>query len=299
MSRRRPRPTRSCRSLQPTSASALRACAALSRSAARARAAYRPVGSVRRVDRIRMDALDSRAVRVSVHAGLSRRGSTPAICSMRGTTCLILSTARFRGSAGGTGRARSRTRSGHRPERCPAEYRSQLGRVTADKTIPQLRRSSRPAAPIDRDRRFGKNLAAAPETPGRKSPRRERRSRCRAEVLRARIGSHRQSRRDRIPSPPACGERTDFFFDNSPVFKLGPGAAAAGVRTIALFDSPTPLHSGWAWGQKYLDGGVLAIDAPVGKGRVLLFGPGDPATRAAARHVQAAVQRHHGERAIN
>ena len=53
----------------------------------------------------------------------------------------------------------------------------------------------------------------------------------------------------------------------------GPGAAAAGVRAIAAFDSPTPLRSGWAWGQKYLDGGVLAVEAPVGKGRVLLFGP--------------------------
>jgi hypothetical protein len=63
------------------------------------------------------------------------------------------------------------------------------------------------------------------------------------------------------------------FFDNSPVFKLGPNAAAAGVNAIAWFDSKTPLRSGWAWGQQYLDGGVAAIDATVGKGHVLLFGP--------------------------
>ena len=67
-------------------------------------------------------------------------------------------------------------------------------------------------------------------------------------------------------------ERTDFFFDNSPVFKLGSGAEAAGVRAFAWFDSPSPLRSGWAWGQKYLDGGVLAIEARVGKGRVILYG---------------------------
>ena len=66
-------------------------------------------------------------------------------------------------------------------------------------------------------------------------------------------------------------ERTDFFFDNSPVFRVRAGAA--GVRAIAAFDSPTPLRSGWAWGQKYLDGGVLALEARVGSGRVLLFGP--------------------------
>ena len=39
-----------------------------------------------------------------------------------------------------------------------------------------------------------------------------------------------------------------------------------------LFRS-TPLRSGWAWGQHYLDGGVAVVDAPLGRGRVLLFGP--------------------------
>ena len=68
-------------------------------------------------------------------------------------------------------------------------------------------------------------------------------------------------------------ERTDFFFDNSPVFKLKPGAEAAGITSIAWFDSPTPLRSGWAWGQEYLNGGVIALEAKVGKGRVLLYGP--------------------------
>ena len=42
---------------------------------------------------------------------------------------------------------------------------------------------------------------------------------------------------------------------------------------MAWFDSPTPLRSGWAYGQGYLDGGVVAVDAPVGKGRLFLFAP--------------------------
>jgi hypothetical protein len=45
------------------------------------------------------------------------------------------------------------------------------------------------------------------------------------------------------------------------------------VRPIAVFDTETPLRSGWAWGQRYLKGGVIAAEATVGKGRVLLFGP--------------------------
>jgi hypothetical protein len=68
-------------------------------------------------------------------------------------------------------------------------------------------------------------------------------------------------------------EHTNVFFDNSPVFKLGADAAAKGVKTVMWFDSATPLKSGWAWGQSYLENGAVAIEANVGKGRVLLFGP--------------------------
>ena len=52
-----------------------------------------------------------------------------------------------------------------------------------------------------------------------------------------------------------------------------PGAAAAGVRRVAWYDSKTPLRSGWAWGQEVLDQRAAAVSAKVGKGNVLLFGP--------------------------
>ena len=48
---------------------------------------------------------------------------------------------------------------------------------------------------------------------------------------------------------------------------------AKGVKAVAWIDDPTPLRSGWAWGQQYLDQAVEIIEAPVGKGRVVLFGP--------------------------
>jgi hypothetical protein len=57
------------------------------------------------------------------------------------------------------------------------------------------------------------------------------------------------------------------------VFALKAGADPAVVRPIAAIDTATPLRSGWAWGQQYLKDGVLAVEARVGKGRVLLFGP--------------------------
>jgi hypothetical protein len=63
------------------------------------------------------------------------------------------------------------------------------------------------------------------------------------------------------------------FYDNSPVFRLGPDAATKGLKPIAWFDSPTPLRSGWAWGQNYLDQGVAMAEGTYGKGMVYMFGP--------------------------
>jgi hypothetical protein len=65
----------------------------------------------------------------------------------------------------------------------------------------------------------------------------------------------------------------DVFFDNSPVFALNPDATMKGVRPVGWFDSATPLRSGWAYGQGYLEGGVQIVEASVGAGKVVLFGP--------------------------
>jgi hypothetical protein len=69
------------------------------------------------------------------------------------------------------------------------------------------------------------------------------------------------------------GSRAIVMFDNSPVFRLAPDAMAKGVRPILWFDTPTSLRSGWAWGETYLEGGVAAADARVGRGTVRLIGP--------------------------
>ncbi|PWV48405.1 M14 metallopeptidase family protein [Chitinophaga sp. S165] len=67
--------------------------------------------------------------------------------------------------------------------------------------------------------------------------------------------------------------KNDVYFDRSPVFKFTEGATEAGVRKLIWFSSTTPLHSGWAWGQKYLKDGVAAFVAPVGTGKLYAFGP--------------------------
>ena len=52
-------------------------------------------------------------------------------------------------------------------------------------------------------------------------------------------------------------------------------SADARQETELLFGEVFTIYEsvhGWAWGQAYLDGGVIAIDAPVGQGRLLMFG---------------------------
>ncbi len=68
-------------------------------------------------------------------------------------------------------------------------------------------------------------------------------------------------------------KQVDVLFANSPTFRLAPDADEKAVKRVAWFASPTPLRSGWAWGQQYLEGGVAIAEARIGQGRLLLFGP--------------------------
>jgi hypothetical protein len=87
-------------------------------------------------------------------------------------------------------------------------------------------------------------------------------------------GSILQARVDNThPLAYGLAEKVDVFFDHSEAFKLLPEASSRGIRVIAWFDGPAPLRSGWAWGQHYLDQAAQVVEAPVGKGRVVLFGP--------------------------
>jgi hypothetical protein len=175
------------------------------------------------------------------------------------------------GGGGGRG-GRGGGAGGPDPQSIPGEYRAQLGRVTADKTIPQIKAFIENGGTVVALSDSAMNLAGQLKLPIENhltengSPIPAAKYFVPGSVLTARVDT---------THPLAAGmtERTDFFFDNSPVFKLGPGAEAAGVRAFARFDSPAPLHSGWAWGQQYLEGGVLAVEARVGKGRVVLYGP--------------------------
>jgi hypothetical protein len=61
------------------------------------------------------------------------------------------------------------------------------------------------------------------------------------------------------------------MFQSSPVFRVK--EATGEIERVAWFDTKTPLRSGWAWGQEHLENGIAIADVPVGKGRLVLFGP--------------------------
>jgi len=163
-----------------------------------------------------------------------------------------------------------------KPEDVPEEYRNQMGDITVDKTVPRLlnfMKEGGTVLTIGSSTSLGvyaglpiKNALVEKTQDGTEQP-----------LSRGQIfipGSLLQVRLDNS-HPLAYGmENTaDVVFNRSPVFKLQPEAQLKGVRPIAWFDKNTPLRSGWAWGQHYLEGGIALIEATVGKGKLVMYGP--------------------------
>jgi hypothetical protein len=154
----------------------------------------------------------------------------------------------------------------------PAEYRPHLGRVSADTTLPQIRRFLEQGGTVVAIGSSAENLAAYLRLPvenhlvenGEPLPRSK--FYTPGSVLAARFDTTHAIAQGMTAV-------THVFFDDSPVFRLGPGAGAAGIRRIAWFDTAQPLVSGWSWGERYLMNGVVAFEARVGQGRALFFGP--------------------------
>jgi hypothetical protein len=154
----------------------------------------------------------------------------------------------------------------------PDEYRDQVGSVTPEKTVPQLRAFLEAGGTI-----LAIGSSAAALAHHLKLPVEDQLTEQGTPLPRTKYyvpGSILQVRLDTtLAVTRGMAAHVDVFFDNSPVFKLGAGAAGAGIAPIAWFESDAPLRSGWAWGQQYLKGGITALEVPVGKGRIILFGP--------------------------
>jgi len=175
-----------------------------------------------------------------------------------------------------TGETPFRGRNEPTPDSIPAEYRSHLGRITPQKSIPELRKfleAGGHIVTIGSSANLAYQLGlpvrdALVELAGGKERRLPgEKFYIPGSVLRVSLDTSIQ---------PAWGMNStaDVYFDQSPVFNINPAAYANGtIRPIAWFADDHPLRSGWAWGQAYLRDGVAAFVAIVGQGKLYTFGP--------------------------
>jgi hypothetical protein len=158
----------------------------------------------------------------------------------------------------------------------PDEYKDRTGNITADKTIPQLKKFVEDGGvllAIGSSSELGYHLglpvtnALAEIQPDGST---ERFSRDKfylpGSVLRVKVNNT-------LPVAYGIPEDLDLMYSNNPVFRLLPESGQQGVHSVAWFPNAEPLRSGWAWGQQYLNGGSVVVEAPVGKGKVFLFTP--------------------------
>jgi hypothetical protein len=165
---------------------------------------------------------------------------------------------------------------GPNPDEIPAEYHKTMGTITADKSIPALQAfveaggsivTIGSSANLAYHFKLPVKNALVELTDGVERALPGEKYYIPGSVLRVRVDSTLQT---------AWGmnSEADVFVSSSPVFKLNPAAIAKGeVTPIAWYASAKPLRSGWAWGQEYLQDGIAAFSAKVGKGNLYVFGP--------------------------
>ncbi|MBM4192821.1 MAG: peptidase [Gemmatimonadetes bacterium] len=180
------------------------------------------------------------------------------------------------GGAGGGGRGGRGGGGG--AQAVPAEFQAWTGNVTAATTIPKLREFVQQggrivaigASSINIGQQFGlpitNHLVERTPTGQTGTPLPSEKFYVPGSLLEVAYDTTGEATK-------GMGARGTVFYDNSPVFRLGPDAAAKGVRPLAWFDTNAPLKSGWAWGQNYLEGGVAMAEAKVGQGMLYMFGP--------------------------
>ncbi|CAN5225189.1 M14 family metallopeptidase [soil metagenome] len=162
-------------------------------------------------------------------------------------------------------------------EEIPAEYQATLGKISADESIPAIREFLEAGGKVvtigtstNLAYHLGLPVKNAMTEVGPNGV--ERRLPADKYFV---PGSILQINLDSTQSATwGMSNKADVYFNNSPVFKLAPDAVISGkIKPLAWFGEENPLRSGWAWGATYLRGGVVAFEAPVGKGKLYAYGP--------------------------
>jgi hypothetical protein len=180
------------------------------------------------------------------------------------------------GAYTGGGRSREREPGEPMPEDIEAarpvekdEWLDRKGSVTAAKTVPQLKKfldDGGTILTIGSSTALGKELGV-PVTnhlvlPGTDKALPSEKFYVPPSILRVKVDTSH-------PLAWGMNPDTDVVFAHSPTFRV----TGKDASRVAWFQGKTPLRSGWAWGQEFLDEGVAVVDAAVGNGRVVLYGP--------------------------
>ena len=176
-----------------------------------------------------------------------------------------------------SGQTNSITQSGPDPESIPAEFRSQTGRISQDKSIPELKKFLEQGGKIIASG-SSTNIAYHLGLPVRNalvemSPDGQER-RLSNEKYYVPGSVLKVSVNNSVSSTWGMPSKADIYFNNNPVFRISTDAIAKGnIKPLLWFTDAKPLRSGWAWGQAYLRDGITGFEAQIGKGKLVAFGP--------------------------
>jgi hypothetical protein len=153
----------------------------------------------------------------------------------------------------------------------PAEYRGWLGKISKEKTYPALAAFAKAGGSVVA---IGNAAAIGPDlgvpvtnallttgADGKPRPLPSSKFYVPGSILTAKVDT---------TNPLAYGvpETVNLFYYNDPAFTT----TDASVKKVSWFEQDDPLVSGWAWGQKQLNGTAPIIAADIGRGHVFLLG---------------------------
>ncbi len=171
---------------------------------------------------------------------------------------------------------RARPSSSPNLEGIPEEYRNRVGRISADKTVPQILaflKGGGTVLTIGSSTNLAyfaglpiKNALLEKQQDGTERQLSSEKYFVPGSILEAKVNTSN-------PLAHGLPDRVDMTFSRSPVFRMLPDGDTSRIHPVAWFDTPDPLRSGWAWGQHHLEECISVIEGNVGQGKLFLFGP--------------------------
>jgi hypothetical protein len=155
------------------------------------------------------------------------------------------------------------------PDEIPEQFRSWLGTVTDDKTVPQLDAFVKGGGTLIAVG-SSSHIAEAMKLPVQDAlldqgkPIAGTKFYIPGSLLEASVNPGE-------PLAYGMSDHADVFFEDSATFRVPQGVA--NVTPIAWYSDADPLRSGWAWGQRALQGTDAVLDISDGGGKVFILGP--------------------------